>query len=87
MSELSKWRRWARPQASTGPLCGVALPEGKLPPVEWYCAKLNKSSTDIDELSRLNGNCPGCIDEAHLIGKCDANPHRNIVDCFAKIVD
>ena len=61
----------------TEPLCGVDVPEGRLPPVEWYCAKLDMFSTDIDELSRLNGNCPGCIVEVHETGLCEANPHRN----------
>ncbi len=87
MTESVKWRRWADQKVLTEPLCGVAVPEGGLPPAEWFCAKLEMSSTNIDDLSRLNGNCPGCIVEAHEIGKCQANPHRNYKSCFVKIAD
>lgn len=78
------FRRFAKLEASTEPLCGVAVPEGPLPPVEWFCAKLNKSSIDCAELSKLNGNCPGCIVEANEIGKCQSNPHREVAEIKVK---
>ena len=71
-----KFREFATLDVSTKPLCGENVPEGKLPLVKWFCAKLNISSTDMDKLSRLNNNCPGCVTEAHETGKCKANPHR-----------
>ncbi len=80
IDEPVKWRRWANPDMSTEPLCGVAIPGGGIPLVFWYCAKLGMSSTNIEDLNKLNGNCPGCITEAHKIGKCETNPHRNIIN-------
>ena len=71
-----KFRKFSKLKTCTEPLCGEDIPEGKLPPVKWFCAKLNMFSTDFEELRRLNGNCPGCIVEAHEIGECKANPHR-----------
>ncbi len=76
------WRKWNKLKAETEPLCGVDIPTDGLPPVSWYCAKLNMSSTNLDELSALNGNCPGCIEEAHNAGLCKSNPHRNMSKVF-----
>ncbi len=75
---MTKWRRWTKYPVSTKPLFDdLSVPTGKIPPVCWYCHKLKKSSTDINELSQLNGNCPGCIIEDRTIGKCKENPHKN----------
>lgn len=62
-------------------LCGEGVPAGRLPPVSWFCAKLNMWATsdeELKEMSRRNNNCPGCIVEEHEIGKCTANPHRRV---------
>lgn len=72
---MIEWRRFGRVAVEPKPLCGIDIPN-RLPSVSWFCAKLNMSSTDVDKLSRLNNNCPGCVTEAHEIGKCKANPHR-----------
>ena len=82
---LIEWRRYAKLATEAQSLTGEVV-TGPLPPVEWFCAKLEMSDTDMDKLSKLNGNCPGCIVEAREIGKCEQNPHRHGPQ-FIKITD